>query len=112
MSYNCDLCGCCCLKVGDVVLSAQMQLYAATEAKEPVHPIIEALATFPYEIEPDGACSKFDRTSRICKVYESRPGVCNTDYMYNKFWKDMMTRDQWYQQSRATCLKLQQGDRT
>jgi Fe-S-cluster containining protein len=87
-----------------MVIGAIAALDEALKTQAEIHPILEDIAEFPYDIKPDGSCSMLD--GDICKVYQARPLICNTDWMYQQYWSKVMTLDQWYQRTKLTCDKL------
>ena len=105
MKYPCSVCGSCCLQIGKVVISAIAALDQADKDKSEIHPILEELASFPYDILESGACSKLK--DGLCTVYETRPLICNTDKMYKKYWAAVMTEKDYHLQSLKSCAKLQ-----
>lgn len=105
--FPCDVCGSCCRSIGKVVISAIASLDEADKTGEEIHPILEELAEFPHEINPDGSCSKLN--GDICSVYETRPVICNTEAMYTKYWSQVMSEKDFHTHSKVTCLKLQGG---
>ena len=42
----------------------------------------------------DGTCKFFDRSARLCSIYETRPIICNNARYYEEFLKDRMTREE------------------
>ena len=106
--FNCDLCSACCRSIGKLVVGAITALDEADKTGEPVHPILEELAGFPYDIDESGACSQLDKDGGICKVYDKRPLVCNVQSMYDKHWSAVMSEHDWLTHSKVSCLKLQQ----
>jgi len=102
--FQCDVDGCCCKSIGRVVISAIAALDESERTGAEVHPILNELAEFPYDINPDGSCSKLN--GDLCTVYETRPLVCNTEEMYKKYWSQVMSEKDYFIQSKMTCLKL------
>ena len=51
----------------------------------------------------DGTCIHFDEGTRLCKIYDKRPLKCNIDQMYEAFFKDKMSKDEYYKQNYAAC---------
>jgi Fe-S-cluster containining protein len=66
MRFPCTRCGVCCLKAGTLLRTLSN------------HPGL-ILEDFQLELEPDGACSKLDRETMTCTVYETRPRICRSD---------------------------------
>jgi uncharacterized protein len=104
MPYDCQICGNCCRSIGKVIIGAIAALDEAEKSDTPIHPILEELASFPHDINPDGSCSKL--SGDICTVYQSRPLICNTDKMHEKIWSSVMSRDDYYAQCQVSCQKL------
>lgn len=104
--YPCELCGACCRSIGKIVISAIAAQDEAERTGIDTHAIINELAGFPYDIRDDGSCSQYDSDSQICKVYASRPVVCRTDEMYDRFWSKIMSKEAWYAASQESCRKL------
>lgn len=102
--YTCEICGKCCSKVGLMVISAIATLDEADKTGEETHPILDEIASFPYDINEDGSCSQLN--GDICKVYQTRPLICNTDKMWEKYWSKVMDRETWYKQTKLSCDKL------
>ena len=104
MKFDCECCGCCCRSIGKFVVGAIAAMDEAEKTGAEIHPILEEIASFPYDISPEGACSKL--SGDLCSIYETRPLVCNTDAMFDKYWQHVMTREQWYAESKKSCAKL------
>jgi Fe-S-cluster containining protein len=90
------------------VVGAIAALDQAERDGSEVHPIIFDLSEFPYDVTESGTCSKLQ--GDICTVYATRPLVCNTGAMYEKYWKQVMTEKEYIVQSKMTCLKLHQRE--
>jgi Fe-S-cluster containining protein len=105
--FDCLVCGKCCRSIGKLVVGVIATLDHAEQTGEEIHPILIEISEFPYDINPDGSCSKL--SGDICSVYENRPFVCRVDSMYEKYWSKIMSRDDWYAESRKSCTKLQEG---
>ena len=104
MAFECDICGSCCSQIGKLVISCIAALDEADKSGQPVHPIVQELAEFPYDILENGSCSKL--TDCFCSIYETRPLVCRTDLMWEKYWQNVMTREEWHIKSKESCAKL------
>lgn len=105
MNYPCfDNCGACCKRIGFLVIAS---VNAIQKSPEPVPDIVHELAEFPYDINDDGSCSQFDATTSHCKVYETRPLVCNVQAMYEKYFKPNGTTEEEYMVANTrSCLAL------
>ena len=78
--FHCDKCGLCCRKVGK----------------------------FPFMKEfdrGDGAC-KHLKDDNTCAIYETRPTICNVDEIYEKFYRNKISREGWYRLQAEACRKL------
>lgn len=104
--FACQVCSACCRSIGQLVVSAIAALDEAEKTGAEIHPILEELAQFPYDILESGACSKLK--DDICLIYSSRPLICNMEAMYEKFWKHLMSEKDYFIQSKMSCLKLQE----
>ncbi len=58
----------------------------------------------------DGKCRYFDDKLRLCKIYLNRPLKCNVDETYNAYFRDKMSRSDFYKLNYEACIKLQQKD--
>lgn len=79
--FRCDKCGICCTKLN------QNKIYSSLD-------------------RGDGVCKYFDSESKICNIYESRPVLCNVEKSYDIFFRDMFSRETFYQYNRNACLEL------
>lgn len=104
--FPCFICGSCCKSIGQLVVSAIAALDEAEKTGAEIHPILEELASFPYDILESGACSKLK--DDLCLIYSARPLICNTEKMYEKYWSKLMTEEEYFAMSRKSCLKLQE----
>jgi len=111
MNFPCQRCGKCCEAVGKAVLKAR--------ASPSPDPVTKAVAAFPYlgaavdYWERIGllhdVCVYYDRDTRTCRIYDKRPDVCNTVTMYNLYWADAMTEEEWIRKSKEACHALAQN---
>lgn len=58
----------------------------------------------------NGVCKYL--TGNLCSIYETRPLVCRIDACYEKFFKNMMTKKQYYQLNYENCIRLSKNDRS
>ncbi len=58
----------------------------------------------------DGTCRYFDRESRLCKIYGSRPIICNHSKYYDECLKDSMTREEFENFLNVFCEKIRNDD--
>ena len=59
----------------------------------------------------DGVCRYLDETSSLCTVYDHRPLLCNVDAMYDLYFSQFMTREEYYEQNRKSCKTLQDDEK-
>lgn len=58
----------------------------------------------------DGTCRYFDRSSRLCTIYDSRPVICNNIRYYNEYLKDFMTRGEFDALLNEDCRKIRSDE--
>lgn len=56
----------------------------------------------------DGTCLYFDETQHNCSIYGHRPLICDSDRMYEKYYRDVMTFDEYSDLNRQACLIIRQ----
>lgn len=66
MEFNCSGCGACCKRIG----------LLKDKFKE---------LNFPYSVNDKGWCEMLDENNN-CKVYNTRPDICNMKTMYEKYF--------------------------
>jgi Fe-S-cluster containining protein len=81
--FECDKCGQCCKNIGK-----------REELKE-------------YD-RGDGICKYLDLDSNLCKIYENRPLVCRVDLMYENFYKEFYTKQEFYELNYKVCEYLKE----
>lgn len=54
----------------------------------------------------NGICRYFNCNTKLCNIYESRPTRCNVDETYELYFKDKMTKDEYYQLNYDACERL------
>ena len=79
--FICDCCGLCCKNVS-------------------VSPLYSDLD------RGDGICRNFDCETNLCKIYDFRPERCNVDRMYEVYFSDIMTKEEYYKINYEACNKL------
>ena len=57
----------------------------------------------------DGICLHFDEKSKLCKIYESRPLLCRVDETYDRIYRDLITRDKFYEWNYHACRQLKEN---
>ena len=80
--FHCTQCGECCKRVGMTIWGKGMAL-------------------------PSGVCKWLDLTTNRCKIYTTRPLMCNVDAAYEEIYSSAMSREQFYALNEAECTKLQ-----
>ena len=58
----------------------------------------------------DGTCKYFDRASRLCSIYESRPIICNHSQYFDEYLKDRMTREDFDVFLNLFCERIRSDD--
>ena len=80
--FPCDKCGICCTKLD----------------KSPIYQNLN---------RGDGVCLHFDEVTLLCRIYETRPDICNVDLIYDQTFKDRMKRSEFYHLNLIACRTLQ-----
>lgn len=70
-------------------------------------PFMKEVSEFPYDLNEDGSCSMLDGNLK-CKVYSKRPGICNAEDMYDRYWQQLLSVEEWYIKSRQSCERLKE----
>jgi Fe-S-cluster containining protein len=55
----------------------------------------------------DGVCRHLE--GDLCEIYENRPPICNVDKSYDSSFKEIMTRDEFYELNGHFCRKIKDG---
>ncbi len=79
--FICDCCGLCCKKLTSSPLYANLD-------------------------RGDGVCKFFDEQKKLCSIYYERPDKCNIDRIYDLFFKDNMSKEEYYDLNYKACKKL------
>ena len=66
LSFPCDKCGLCCQDLQSNKLYSELD-------------------------RGDGTCKFFDLSNKSCKIYKSRPHLCNIAKTYNDYFQENMT---------------------
>lgn len=56
----------------------------------------------------DGVCKYLNRKTNLCTIYATRPLVCSVDKYYETYFKEQMSREEFYELNYQSCRKLQQ----
>ena len=91
VKFNCDKCSSCCHHIAALLDNVD-------NLKEPFKTEVK---DFPY-IAVNGKCEKLTNKG-FCKVYTKRPDLCNVDLLYEKYFKDTMTRKEYYINNKKYC---------
>lgn len=77
--FKCDCCGCCCRNID------KSELYSDLD-------------------RGDGTCKYL--IGNLCSIYDNRPLFCMVDECYDLFFKDTMSRNEYYRLNLEECKKL------
>lgn len=102
-----DHCAACCKQVGKIIVVALAHVLDALSMQKEPSPFMKEVSEFPYDLNEDGSCSMLDENLK-CKVYGNRPGICNAEEMYHRYWEEMLSVEEWYIKSRQSCERLKE----
>lgn len=54
-----------------------------------------------------GVCIYYDAKSKLCSIYEDRPIKCRIDDAYEMFFKDSISKEEYYRLNYEACNQLQ-----
>ncbi|MDQ0480263.1 Fe-S-cluster containining protein [Hathewaya limosa] len=54
----------------------------------------------------DGVCRYFNCNIKLCSIYENRPEKCNVDKTYERYYKETMSKEQYYKLNYEACERL------
>ncbi len=57
----------------------------------------------------DGVCRYLD--GNLCSIYQNRPVLCRIDESYEIFFKDFMTKEEFYNVNMRVCNELKKNIR-
>ncbi|MBQ7561542.1 MAG: YkgJ family cysteine cluster protein [Synergistaceae bacterium] len=57
-----------------------------------------------------GTCKYFDSDSRLCRIYDSRPIICNNKKFYEQNLKNVMTREKFDEILISSCESIRSGN--
>ena len=83
INFKCDMCGLCCQNLKETPIKTKLD-------------------------RGDGVCQHFDEISHMCKIYKTRPLICNVDKFYKLFLKDKISKEGYYELNYDACMKLKQ----
>ena len=55
----------------------------------------------------DGICLYLNSDNK-CEIYDSRPFICNTDRVYEKYFRNRYTAEQWKEMNLKSCEELRE----
>lgn len=58
----------------------------------------------------DGACKYLTEANR-CSIYDCRPFICNTDMIWNSFFKGRVTREEFDRMNELNCMELRDAEK-
>lgn len=79
--FPCERCGICCRSIKNIFFAKDMVL-------------------------PNGVCKFLDEKTNLCRIYSTRPIFCNVDAYYDTCLSHIMTREEFYRQTKLDCQKL------
>jgi Fe-S-cluster containining protein len=82
MMFSCDKCGKCCKNLN----------------KSPVYADLDI---------GNGTCRYLN--ANLCSIYNKRPLLCRIDECYELFYKDKMTRNEFYKVNHDFCIKIKKS---
>jgi hypothetical protein len=59
----------------------------------------------------DGVCRYFESSTKLCRIYYKRPVLCDVDKTYELYFKDKMTKEEYYNENYKSCEKIKNGKR-
>lgn len=83
--FKCDCCGQCCRHI------SLSDIYSSLD-------------------RGDGICKFFDEDKSLCSIYENRPIECNVDAMFELYFSQKMTKEEYYELNYKACRKLKKSD--
>ena len=79
MSFFCVACGECCRHITEVPLAKDLD-------------------------RGDGTCIYLK--DNMCQIYQKRPNICNSDFVYNNYYSWDYTEKEYYDMNHAICRTL------
>ena len=80
--FNCSMCGLCCKHID----------------------LVDELKKFD---RGDGTCIHLH--NNLCSIYETRPNICRVDYMYEKKYSKLYSREEFYKINEDVCKTLRKA---
>lgn len=81
----------------------------ALDCKNCKAPCCRKIGLMLRELDRGDLVCKYLTEDNTCSIYEDRPLICNTDKLYDIYFKDIMTKEKWVQINTDACKKLQDG---
>jgi Fe-S-cluster containining protein len=79
--YQCEKCGACCKN-------------------------LDKSSFYSWLHSGDGICKYLN--GNMCSIYESRPFLCRIDQCYDAFYKNIMSKKDYYEINHESCIKLRE----
>ena len=79
--FECDACGHCCRNLNNSPIYSELD-------------------------RGDGTCKYL--IGDLCSIYENRPLICRVDESYEKFFKDVMSLEEYYKLNCEACIRLKE----
>ncbi|MCR8744295.1 YkgJ family cysteine cluster protein [Romboutsia lituseburensis] len=54
----------------------------------------------------DGICKHLDELDNKCSIYNNRPMICNVNKIYNKYFAEIYTLEEYHIINKRSCKKL------
>ena len=51
----------------------------------------------------DGTCVYLDEITNLCRIYSRRPEKCNVDLIYEKYFKEVISLEEFYMLNYEAC---------
>lgn len=77
--FNCDKCGECCRNIGGIEIYAELD-------------------------RGDGVCKYL--SGNLCSIYEKRPLLCRVDESYELYFKEKLSKEEYYDLNYSACKRL------
>ena len=81
--FICDCCGLCCKNLGNSSIYKDLD-------------------------RGDGVCKFFNEGNNLCNIYDKRPDKCNVDRMFELYFKDSMSKEEYYKLNYLACNKFKE----
>ena len=81
--FICDCCGLCCKNLKNSALYYDLN-------------------------RGDGVCKFFNEENNLCNIYNERPDKCNVDKMFELYFKELMSKEEYYESNYMACKKFKE----